>query len=259
MFCSLSVQLCEDNVCICSYDFLRLWKPCFLVDSKMFRAFKQGLSFIIFESHKLWWIICKGDVASQCFGPRPFIFTLISHSLPTLIPGREGDTDKLLSKLLHWKTVISQVIFGCWCMMRAAASLCKFNNNLQIPYLCLTVHSHNHTIIWEKTHAGSLGHTCRQSRTLFRLLTPSRFLDQSQRNLARTICLGQRGSLWCRNFKIRYGCHGNLEMRTLRSILARNDRHLIDKHPKYLDCTDPQFILLSRKFGFSANFHGNSK
>ncbi len=108
-------------------------------------------------------------------------------------------------------------------------------HSLLHPFMHITLYgliSYHHTIIWEKTHAGSLGRTCRQSRTLFRLLTTPRFFNRLWRNRARTICRGQRGSLWCRNFEIQNGCHGKMEMQTLRSHLARKGRHLIAKHPK---------------------------
>ena len=118
---------------------------------------------------------------------------------------------------------------------------------------------HNHTVIWEKTHAGSLGHTCRQSRTLFRLLTTPRFLDRSWRNLVQTICRGQRGSLWCQNIEIRNGCHGNLQMRTLRPCFARKDWDFMARPPENLNQMDQQNFWLSWNFLILACFHGNSK
>ena len=89
--------------------------------------------------------------------------------------------------------------------------------------------------------------------------TPPPFLDWSQQNPARKICLSQGSSLWCRNFKIRNGCHGNMKMQTLRPQLTVKGKDLVARAPDAAYDIDLQIFWPSHIGPFFICFHSNSK
>ena len=82
--------------------------------------------------------------------------------------------------------------------------------------------------------------------------SPPWFLDGSRRNLARTICRGQRSVSRKQNFKIPIGCHGNLELQTLRPHLTMKDWIFAHKSLEKWNCIGPQIFWLSQNFNFLA-------